>query len=589
MSNKSGTPNSGDKINRMIISAGKTSAQLGETRKLYEDLKDRYKDLEIERNNISKELSIAIREKRKIAADLEAANKRIDELEHNKKLFRIFQDASSDGMLQIDIINNYCHISTQLRLMLGYTIEELPNGKDTWKAILYPDDIALAMDKFNNHVNDGDQFDCTLRYKHKNGNVIWMACRGSALRDQTGNAMLFVASHTNITPLREEQEKLKIATEAKSIFLATMTHEIRTPLNGIIGNSELLMAEDLPCNSKVMVNSIDYCSKLLLTLINNVLDYSKLEAGKMSLHLSRIDFRQCINETVEMLRSKAMDKEDLEIKVSIPSDMPNNYMGDSMRISQILTNLMGNAIKFTEKGYVSLSVSYREVPNKVQTHQITCCIEDTGIGIANENIPKLFQDYNQLDETITKRYGGTGLGLVISKTLCYMMGGKINVESELGKGSKFTFDMMLDKIHPDLITSSLEDLRVSPINLEDHHVNILVAEDNKSNQLVVQKFLEKIGVRNFKIVSDGMKAITAVSSGENYNIILMDVHMPTRDGYQATEAIRAMGYKYIPIIAMTANAMDGDKEKCLAAGMTDYISKPFTMKTLKTIIAKYIQ
>lgn len=399
-----------------------------------------------------------------------------------------------------------------------------------------------------------------------------------------------VKSHLELKRSREELEVAKQSAEEalvyKSEFLANMSHEIRTPINGIIGMSEFLDNTKLDEKQAEFVRIIRSSANSLLNLINDILDFSKLEAGKIELENLDFDLYEHIEDTLKSMTFKAEEK-GLQLKQIIQPDVPRALNGDPTRLRQVLLNLISNALKFSEKGCVTVKVSLLD---KIDDNCIVKIeVIDTGIGISPEGMQRLFKSFSQVDASTTRNYGGTGLGLVISKSLSEMMGGKISVESELGKGSNFWFTIKMGISKMELV----EKLRQEESSTDDHEMKkltILLAEDNLVNQKVASIHLEKLG-HTVKVANNGIAAFKAFKSSE-FDLIFMDVQMPEADGYEATGLIRneerkKNAGKRIPIIAMTANAMKGDKEKCIEAGMDDYISKPFTAKALKEILSKY--
>jgi len=399
-----------------------------------------------------------------------------------------------------------------------------------------------------------------------------------------------VKNHIELKRSREELIEAKHAAEDalkyKSEFLANMSHEIRTPINGIIGMSEFLANTNLEEKQEEYLRIIRSSANSLLNLINDILDFSKFEAGKIELEKLHFDLYEHIEDTVKSMQFKAKEK-NLDFRSSISRDVPKYVEGDPTRLRQILLNLISNALKFTEKGSIIINV-YPEDVNDSAT-LIKFEITDTGIGIGAEGVDRLFKSFSQVDASTTRQYGGTGLGLVISKSLAELMGGKIGVISQPAKGSTFWFTALF-KISK---AENIEKIAQVVFNGETNKIRnlkILLAEDNLVNQKVASIHLEKLG-HKVDVAANGVIAFDTYKKS-NYDLVFMDIQMPEADGFEATAWIRAFEKekglnKGVPIVAMTANAMKGDKEKCIEAGMDDYISKPFTAIALQEILSKY--
>ncbi|MCX6073577.1 MAG: PAS domain S-box protein [Campylobacterales bacterium] len=508
--------------------------------------------------------------------------------------------AASIGVWEWDLESNT--LTWDDRMYTIYGIEKDPNTQPyaMWHDAVDSQDIDRAEASLQRAIRgEGDyntQFWITTPQKERH----FVQAMGTVERDNAGDVIRVVGVNWDITKQKEYEQVLEIAKQsaeaaniAKSNFLANMSHEIRTPMNAILGMIQLTHTLDLPQEGEEYLKKIEKSSKILLHIINDILDFSKIEANR--LEITPIVFN--LNETIDQLSSLFAPKSDakgLEFIIRIASEIPTWLIGDNLRLLQILNNLVSNAIKFTHSGEIELSLSVEKIVAERIT--INFAVRDTGIGISPKDHYKLFTMFSQADESITRKYGGTGLGLSISKRLAELMGGTLEFFSEEGKGSTFTFTAefgitdMYAAVYGSSGNTALQNVQpesndIIAISAPIRGASVLLVEDNEINIHVESAFLHQMGIK-VTVVTDGLQAVSLLKN-ERFDGILMDYQMPIMDGIEATEVIRQRGDD-TPIIAMTAAAMQSDKEACLQAGMNDYLSKPIDIIQLAQVLTQWI-
>jgi PAS domain S-box-containing protein len=515
-----------------------------------------------------------------------ATNKEIELADHKNALLAAAIESSPAGVVIADATQAGCPIifvNKAFTTITGYSAEEalgrncsflhgIHTNKDTIEAIR----VALNANK---------PIEVSILNYRKDQTQFWNELQINPIFDEKGKIKNFIALQNDATEMHNTQQALTIAKEqaerattVKSNFMAMMSHEIRTPINGILGTLSLLndtpMSEEARQLSTVAYHSAD----ALLTIVNDMLDFSKIEAGKLTLETTSFSFPELIDSCMTLMQPSA-DAKKIDLKLHYDSGLPSSVAGDPTRIKQVLLNLISNAIKFTDKGSVTIKATNLLASSSGSSHECIARIEvvDTGIGMTPDGLTQIFTEFNQLDPSAARRFGGTGLGLAICRRLITMMHGEIEAESRYGEGSKFWFVLPLKVVSTTNIIKKPTPNLVPQINQDGH---ILIVEDNATNQLVLTKMLERAGYRS-SLAENGAIAIDMVKL-HYYNMIYMDVSMPVMDGLTATRHIREMGgdFATLPIVAMTAQTMPGDRERCMNAGMNDYLSKPIDRDSL---------
>lgn len=523
-------------------------------------------------------------------------------LKESEDRFALAIEGANDGIFDWDINGGRIFYSKSFFAMLGIDRDSHIGTMDEIKNNAHPEDVARIFSYIDQYLRgEVSEYSNTYRMRHASGRWIWVNARARAMYDAGGKPYRMVGAHTDITYIKETQERLEAekaraekANLAKTDFLAHMSHEIRTPLTAISGIAEIFERQKNTLNEKQrqLVHTLLSSTSSLKDLVNDILDFSKIESGELTIESREYDpaetFEQLISITAAAARQKG-----LEYKVDYDVLKGLCLTGDPMRLRQILINLVGNAIKFTHTGGIEVVAMRLTRDDGAELMRID--VRDTGIGVPPETMEMIFQRFKQGDSSVSRKYGGTGLGLPISRNLARLMGGDIDVKSEKDKGSCFTLTLPLRAISegsPVEVTGNLLTRKVTERMkaLAGQTHRILMVEDYEGNIIVISYFLEDLGIP-FDIARNGREAVDMWRE-HHYDAILMDVQMPEMDGFTATRKIRELerenALPHTPIIGMTAHALVGDRDKCIEAGMDAYLPKPIVEADLKSRILGYL-
>jgi PAS domain S-box-containing protein len=491
------------------------------------------------------------------------------------------------------------YINDEIEKLTGYPKSDFLNNKISYINLIHPEDKEQTLLGEKEAIQKGNQIHLIYRIFHKNKKIVWVEEFGDTIY-KDGKIAFIEGIFIDITERKQSETFIKAkelaeaANKAKSEFLANMSHEIRTPLNGIIGFTHLLMKTNLGRTQEKYMTTINQSANSLLDIINDILDFSKIEAGKLDLFIEKHDINEVLSQIIDLILYESSQKK-LHLELNISSDVPNYFWTDIVRLKQILINLLANAVKFTEKGSIKLVVT---VLTKNDEHHTTIrfAVIDSGIGILEKNKKKIFQAFSQEDSSTTRKFGGTGLGLTISNQLLALMDSHLQLESNIDMGSTFYFDLNLKTSNINTKKENIENekpIAKDPFfktNKNQRKLKIMIVEDNTINMLLLKTIIKNLF--SDTIIYEILNGRDAVEQFEiiQPDIIFMDIQMPIMNGYEATEAIRAIkSGENIPIIAITAGTEKEEKEKCIEAGMNDYIPKPILKGVIEETIFKWVK
>lgn len=517
----------------------------------------------------------------------------------NEDRLKFAMKTSNEGIYDWDLKTNKIYFSPQYTQMLGYGFEEFGQSLEAVVQHVHKDDLDVVLSTVKQYLNDEiPEFSIEFRMYHKNKSIIWVNSRGEVVKNYKNEPVRLIGVHRDITNQKNIEENLvetigevEQKSEAKASFLAHMSHEIRTPLTAITGIAEILQKQSSDFNEKqqTLIKTLSSSSQSLKELINDILDFSKIDKGDIEITSQYFSVFELVAEITSIMSAQAQEK---NIQFNVVDDAVENleYLGDKARIRQILLNLVGNALKFTENGKVTF-LAETNIVDQIET--LDFIVQDTGIGIHDDVIDSIFNEFQQADRFVSKKYGGTGLGLPISRKLATLMGGTISVSSKYGMGSTFTLSLpLVDRqkqiLDKDPNTGLKISQRLSSAIRKEHRA--LIVDDYDGNIIILTFLMDEIGLK-YDVASNGVEAVEVWKSN-HYDLVLMDVKMPVMDGLAATKSIRQYEdknqFEQTPIIGMTAHALVEDQQKCIDAGMTDYISKPIDSIKLQEKIYHYL-
>lgn len=523
-------------------------------------------------------------------------------LDERETVFRLAVEGAYDGVFDWNLKTDETFFSDQLIQMLGYSRDQFPTRYEDVFNLIHEDEQDLAREYLELYLGGQiSEYSTTYRMQHKSGDWLWINVRATAVFDAQQKPVRLVGAHSDVSAtklyeqnLRSATQKAEAANEAKSDFLAHMSHEIRTPLTTINGVADILggCSDELDPKLQKLVNVLKSSTVSLRDLVTDILDFSKIESGELALEQKEFSLHDIFEQIISLFSPKAIEK-GLEFKLDYSGLFHDQVIGDSVRLRQIIINLVSNAIKFTNKGQVEIIASHHIIE---ELPVLEVRVRDTGVGIPETQLDTIFERFKQADTSISRRFGGTGLGLAISRQLATLMAGTIEAQSEKGKGSEFILkvpSMPASNINEDQDGDGVDQSKLVDqlkASLTDTN-RVLLVEDYEGNIVVLSHILETLSCE-FDVARTGLEAISLWREN-HYDVVLMDIQMPKMDGYKATQEIRSLEAELdlpaTPIIGMTAHALSGDKNRCLDAGMNAYLPKPIVEKDLITTLQRFLE
>lgn len=509
------------------------------------------------------------------------------QIKHNEEKFRSVIENLKLGLLEVDRINKITKVYPQFCELTGYSENELL-GKDSYELMFDSSDLeTMKAENMKRAMGESGVYD--LRIRKKNGEYVWVTVSGAPIYDLNNQVTGSIGINLDITDRKQKEDELRNAKEiaersvkTKQQFLSNVSHEIRTPLNVIIGMSDILMNSSTNPDQKDDISIIKNSANHLLSIINDILDLAKIESGKIEINATNIRIRSLIKDQIQIQNVNAKNK-GLKLHYNIDPLIPEILVGDETKLNQILTNLINNSIKFTEKGFIYLEVKAED--QSKDTIKLHISVSDTGIGIPPDKLTNVFESFSQANNHFNKKHAGTGLGLAIVKNIVELCNGTIWVESEINRGSTFHIILPLRIGNQEIFNTSSEN------ELDEEHLiknkHILIVEDNKLNQVVAKRILENWGCITDSAMN-GNEALEKLRS-KNFDVILMDIQMPEMDGFETTTHIRKQIQNNTPIIAMTAYSNPEIRDECMQVGMNEIVSKPFKKSELKKTLANQLR